>query len=303
MNSLKGWFLIQSVLDGSCISCDRSPLSDYTRSQVYVYPTPEFTDAEYWRWHGNYLENKKSGLVLDIRKGRLRLIEDTEICLFPAKSVDDAGNQQWGIKSSRDEYGRATPGVFIYTLSNEEWVLDLDIHGVGSAKGAKLVLYPTKDFDNNNQLWEFKPTHMIQGTPEASPTVNTETNDDDNMAETRRRSQSSVNSQTAETALETLKECHHKAYLENDPHLSNRTIGMAAAYYAVMQWKLSAGKLNPSLFEKSNGNELQWLQEYAAKEASVLFEKSDTLSSDRSTATKMAVSIATQLYGQQPITP
>jgi hypothetical protein len=51
---------------------------------------------------------------------------------------------------------------------------------------------------------------------------------------------------------------------------------MAAAYYAVMQWKLSAGKLNPSLFEKSNGNELQWLQEYAAKEASVLFEKSDT---------------------------
>jgi hypothetical protein len=147
--------------------------------------------------------------------GRLRLIEDTEICLFPAKSVDDAGNQQWGIKSSRDEYGRATPGVFIYTLSNEEWVLDLDIHGVGSAKGAKLVLYPTKDFDNNNQLWEFKPTHMIQGTPEASPTVNTETN----VAETRRRSQSSVNSQTAETALETLKECHHKAYLENDPHL------------------------------------------------------------------------------------
>jgi hypothetical protein len=78
---------------------------------------------------------------------------------------------------------------------------------------------------------------------------------------------------------------------------------MAAAYYAVMQWKLSAGKLNPSLFEKSNGNELQWLQEYAAKEASVLFEKSDTLSSDRSTATNMAVSIATQLYGQQPITP
>lgn len=151
--------------------------------------------------------------------GRLRLIEDTEICLFQAKSLDDAGNQQWGIRPSRDEYGRETPGVFIYTLSNEEWVVDLDIHGVGSAKGAKLVLYPAKDFDNNNQLWAFTPADLAKAAPEAGPPTNIETNDDDISAETRRRSQSSINSQSAETTLETLKECHHKAYLENDPHL------------------------------------------------------------------------------------
>lgn len=71
MNSLKEWFLIQSVLDGSStLSCDRTPMEDYTRSQVYVYPTPEYTDAELWRWDSNYLQNKKSGLVLDIRKGK-----------------------------------------------------------------------------------------------------------------------------------------------------------------------------------------------------------------------------------------
>ncbi|KAG2177994.1 hypothetical protein INT43_003247 [Umbelopsis isabellina] len=304
MNSLKEWFLIQSVLDGSStLSCDRTPLDDYTRSQVYVYPTPEYTDAELWRWNGNYLQNKKSGLVLDIRKGRLRLIEDTEICLFQAKSLDDAGNQQWGIRSSRDEYGRETPGVFIYTLSNEEWVVDLNIHSAGSANGAKLVLYPAKDFDNNNQLWAFTPAEIALTTPDTSPTANTETNDDDILAETRRRSQSSTNSQSAEMTLETLKECHHKAYLENDPHLSNRTIGMAAAYYTIMQWKLSAGKPDPALFGNSISNELQWLQAFAAKQASSLFDKSDTLSSDRSTAAKIAVKVVTQLHSQLPLTP
>lgn len=151
--------------------------------------------------------------------GRLRLIEDTEICLFQAKSLADAGNQQWGVRPSLDEYGRETLGAFIYTLSNEEWVVDLDIHGAGSAKGAKLVLYPAKSFDNNNQLWAFIPAELVLATPVASPTASDGTNDDDILAETRRQSQSSTNSQSTETAMETLKECHHKAYLENDPHL------------------------------------------------------------------------------------
>jgi hypothetical protein len=79
---------------------------------------------------------------------------------------------------------------------------------------------------------------------------------------------------------------------------SNRTIGMAAAYYTIMQWKLSAGKPDPALFGNSMGNELQWLQDFAAKQASMLFDKSDTLSSDRSTAAKMAVGIVTQLHSQ-----
>lgn len=83
---------------------------------------------------------------------------------------------------------------------------------------------------------------------------------------------------------------------------SNRTIGMAAAYYTIMQWKLSAGKPDPAIFENTIGNELQWLQAFAAKQASTLFDKSDTLSSDRSTATKMAVKVVTELHNQLPLT-
>jgi hypothetical protein len=62
-------------MDGSIISCDRSQSSDFLRSQVYVYPTPQYADAEYWRWNGSFIENKKTGLVLDIRKGMV-LISD-----------------------------------------------------------------------------------------------------------------------------------------------------------------------------------------------------------------------------------
>lgn len=69
MTPTNRWFMIKSVLDGSIISCDRSQSNDFLRSQVYVYPTPHYVDAEYWRWNGSFIENKKTGLVLDIRKG------------------------------------------------------------------------------------------------------------------------------------------------------------------------------------------------------------------------------------------
>lgn len=242
MSAVKGWFLIQSVLDGSVISCDRSLSNEYLRSQVYVYPTPRYVDEEYWTWKENTLQNKKTGLVLDIRKGelkkprreweyvmlirwypgRLRLIEDTEVCLYHAKPREDASNQQWAIRAAKDDFGREKAGYFIYSLSNEEWVIDLNIHAAGSEEGAKLLVYPTKSFDSENQQWEFVPEDSFSPSPAAAETDsqrNNVVNKDDYTEECSRCSQSSTNGHTTEITMETLKECHQRAYLENDPHL------------------------------------------------------------------------------------
>ncbi|KAI9288220.1 hypothetical protein BC943DRAFT_378108 [Umbelopsis sp. AD052] len=307
MTPTNRWFMIKSVMDGSIISCDRSRSSDFLRSQVYVYPIPQHVDAEYWRWKGNFIENKKTGLVLDIRKGRLRLIEDTEICLYYAKPQEHAINQQWAIRNVVDEYNREQPGYFIYSLSNEEWVIDLDIHAVGSEEGAKLVLYPAKTFDSVNQQWEFidadtnAPLHNSTSKRSSMKSLDLVKNED--MTEYRRCSQSSMGSHSSDMSMEALKECHHRAYLENDPHLSNRTIAMAAAHFALTQWKLDMAKLNPSVIVEYSEKIQHELQACAAQQASNLFDKSDTLSSDRTTATKMAIAIVTQFYAHQPHTP
>jgi hypothetical protein len=153
--------------------------------------------------------------------GRLRLIEDTEICLYHAKPREHASNQQWGIRAAKDDYGREKAGYHIYSLSNEEWVIDLNIHAVGSAEGAKLLLYPAKSFDSENQQWEFKEVNslMRSPSPDAEYRSNSAEKQYDYAEEGRRCSNSSVNSHTADITMETLKECHHRAYLENDPHL------------------------------------------------------------------------------------
>lgn len=78
---------------------------------------------------------------------------------------------------------------------------------------------------------------------------------------------------------------------------------MAAAHFALTQWKLDIAKMNPSTVVEHSETIQRELQACAAEEASKLFDKSDTLSSDRKTATKMAIAIVTQFYMHQPQTP
>lgn len=63
------WFYIRSVATGGVITVGQPDGASATlRSQVYVCP-PERTDDELWQWDGQYLRNKATDLVLDIRKG------------------------------------------------------------------------------------------------------------------------------------------------------------------------------------------------------------------------------------------
>lgn len=74
---------------------------------------------------------------------------------------------------------------------------------------------------------------------------------------------------------------------------------MAAAHFALTQWKLDTAKINPSTVVEHSDNIQRELQARAAQEASKLFDKSDTLCCDRTTATKMAIAIVTQFYTHQ----
>lgn len=65
------WFRMRSLFNGYVVTIDRSLIdnpSELLRSQVYLCPAQN--DAyELWQWDGQYLKNKATKLVLDIRKG------------------------------------------------------------------------------------------------------------------------------------------------------------------------------------------------------------------------------------------
>lgn len=150
--STSGWFYIRSTSTGNVVAASANTEQDLLRSQVIVTP-PTLSDHELWCWKGQFLCNKANDLVLDIRKGRLRLIEDTEICLYSPKPLEDAHNQLWSVREDAvDAYGRPLPGSYIYSLCSNEWVLDVQPTDQGVQK---LVLFPLQPIDNDNQRWIF----------------------------------------------------------------------------------------------------------------------------------------------------
>ncbi|KAI8987278.1 hypothetical protein BDF20DRAFT_832229 [Mycotypha africana] len=174
------WFYIQHKASNKVIAVNKEE-QEPLRSQALVREI-EYNDYELWTWDEHYLKNKKTGLVLDIRKGILRLIEDTDICLFHKKPIDNAQNQLWAVKQKQEnasiEYqhplvrpssnnsissaggggggGGGSGGLMIHPLGNSDWVLDVD------SDERKLILFP---YDYNQtlrrQTWEFIPENDI----------------------------------------------------------------------------------------------------------------------------------------------
>lgn len=149
------WFHIRSVATGKVITCISGPETPL-RSQVYVCPY-QSTDSSLWTWDDSFIRNKATNLVLDIRKGRIRMMEDTEICLYSRKASDDAHNQKWGCRESMDDLGRKQQGSFIYSLGSPEWVLDIGPIDGKHNNNNKLILFPSQTIDNDNQRWVLEP--------------------------------------------------------------------------------------------------------------------------------------------------
>ncbi|KAI9341311.1 hypothetical protein BD770DRAFT_414842 [Pilaira anomala] len=151
------WFYIKHKSTNRVIAT--SECEAHARSQAVVIK-PQHNDNELWCWDGHFLKNKSTGLVLDIRKGRLRLIEDTEICLYYKKPQNQAHNQKWAVRPAsttnittskhplfKEETSHQPPGFMIYPLCNRDWVLD--VHD----STEKLVLLQYQEF-SKSQVWE-----------------------------------------------------------------------------------------------------------------------------------------------------
>ncbi|KAI9315477.1 hypothetical protein BX666DRAFT_1860565 [Dichotomocladium elegans] len=262
---------------------------------------PRFTDHELWRWDGQFIRNKATGLVLDIRKGKLRLIQETEICLYNAKPIGEAHNQLWGIRNgSTDSFGREQPGSVIYSVSNDDWVLD--IHANSSGTDCKLILFPIQSLDNDFQRWNFVPEHdkaalemaaFVNGS--SSPLSDSHSAGNDvfpqGLSPAKRGSQSSVTLYT----MEAFRECHQLVYLERNPRLSDKAIAMAAAYEAYRQWMQDRSTIDPMPpVEQICGS----LQSASQKEANHIYDQCDQLSNHKETALNLARRLVVHLYEQ-----
>lgn len=176
-------------------------------------------------------------------------------------------NQRWTTRQSTDDLGRVQTGCFVCSLSNDEWVLD--VQHTHAPENPKLLLFPAKDFDNESQRWEFVAADDVPetlGSSVSSSSLDQLDNAARDLSPSKRGSSSSIGSGSS---VEAFKEAHTLIYLEHQPHVSDKTIGMAAAFQALQQWKLQQVEAMASFDSKFINDSAmiqKVLQEIAEKE-------------------------------------
>ncbi|KAG1146443.1 hypothetical protein G6F37_004675 [Rhizopus arrhizus] len=309
------YFYIRSVSTGNvvCSVKDQDPL----RSQVMVAP-PTLSDSELWYWKDQFIFNKANDLVLDIRKGRLRLIEDTEICLYHPKPLEEAHNQLWGIRSDAvDAYGKRMEGSYIYSLASNEWVLDIQ---VAENNSQKLVLFPLQPIDNDNQRWLIVPEGKLELTKNSETSYFSLEQDTINTpppsttpSPTYPFSSTDVNqfpqgltpakrgSHSAIFSIEAFKDYHNRVYGSQEANISDKGIAMATAYHIFQNWKLDQIAHD---FISISGDVRSRLQLLTQKEVSKLLSNSALYSNNHKENTiSLSSRLIIQLYDQTPISP
>ncbi|KAI8646611.1 hypothetical protein BD408DRAFT_439989 [Parasitella parasitica] len=326
--STSGWFYIRSTNTGNVVSATND--QELLRSQVIVTP-PSLADHELWCWKGQFLCNKANGLVLDIRKGRLRLIEDTEICLYTPKPLEDAHNQLWSVREgAADAYGRPLPGSYIYSLCSNEWVLD--VQPAADQGVQKLVLFPLQPIDNDNQRWifvkegqldltisikeslsiakKYNTPHLSMSTSLITPPSSVSTSPDypksandeypQGLTPAKRGSHSAIFS------MEAFKDYYNRVYVSQETSVSDKGIAMASAYRIFQDWKLDQIDSDVMIeFPLSSSNEVRSrLQTLTQNEVLKLLSNSKMYpSNNKDITSSLSSRLITQLYDQTPISP
>ncbi|KAI8886927.1 carbohydrate-binding module family 13 protein [Backusella circina FSU 941] len=325
------WFYIRSINTGNVITAKDTLL----RSQVFV-TKPTLDERELWSWKGQFLVNKASGLVLDIRKGRLRLIEDTEICIFKEKPLEEAHNQLWGVRDDIvDVYGKRLAGSYIYSLCSNEWVLDIQPVSGGACSSSdnedqqqqqqqqqvqeeqdeKLVLFPLQPIDTENQRWIFVPEGDLDLTVPIKDIQMGNKNSYFSESMTPPVSASSSpaydayefpqgltpakrGSHSSIYSIDSFKDYHKRIYESHEPVVSDKGVAMASAYHIFQNWKLNQPDQMQFLSPSEVRNSLQSLTQ---KEVSKNMNLYPTINEEN--ACLLSSRLVIQLYDQTPISP
>lgn len=101
--------------------------------------------------------------------GKLRLIADTEICLYYKKPLQEAHNQLWAVRPAAGTGESITiehplhqniAGIVIYSVCNRDWALDICCPEDSTKERQKLILFPHQG-SSQNQIWYFLPENDV----------------------------------------------------------------------------------------------------------------------------------------------
>ncbi|RUS28619.1 ricin B lectin domain-containing protein [Jimgerdemannia flammicorona] len=150
MSFPEGYFFITSGANGLVLDIKNASKKP-DQALVVSKQKHHDNDSQLWSCDNDFIINKNSGLVLDIRGGQV--LSNKQIIQYNRKLTQAAHNQRWGYRDG-----------FIYSLADPNLVLD--IKGGANAENTPVILYTRKSSDAFNQQWDIVP---------ASPTTDQST--------------------------------------------------------------------------------------------------------------------------------
>ncbi|KAF9904817.1 hypothetical protein EC991_002321, partial [Linnemannia zychae] len=142
------WFYIKSAASGLVVDIEHGYFTDPMKAGARAEMNHQKIDQgdgrhsllelQLWRYEAGYLINRRTGFVLDIQGGTLKL--NARVIQWQRKAGQEARNQHWFYENG-----------FIANVYNSRLVLDID--GDGSKDGAKIAVGERKATANNDQQW------------------------------------------------------------------------------------------------------------------------------------------------------
>ncbi|KAF9195071.1 hypothetical protein BGZ50_005292, partial [Haplosporangium sp. Z 11] len=150
-----GWFYIKSAASGLVVDIEHGYFTDPMKAGARAEMNHQKIDnndgrhtlleLQLWRYEDGFLINRRTGFVLDIQGGTLKLA--ARVIQWQRKSgkasFTDARNQHWFYENG-----------FIANVYNSRLVLDID--GDGSKDGAKIAVGERKAVANADQKWHLE---------------------------------------------------------------------------------------------------------------------------------------------------
>ncbi|KAF9107960.1 hypothetical protein BGX29_004073, partial [Mortierella sp. GBA35] len=160
------WFYIKSAASGLVVDIEHGYFTDPMKAGARAEMNHQKIDQgdgrhsllelQLWRYEAGYLINRRTGFVLDIQGGTLKL--NARLIQWQRKAGQEARNQHWFYENG-----------FIANVYNSRLVLDID--GDGSKDGAKIAVGERKAVANNDQQWLLEEVRFTWLNAPASPTV------------------------------------------------------------------------------------------------------------------------------------
>ncbi|KAF9373316.1 hypothetical protein CPB97_000656, partial [Podila verticillata] len=142
------WFYIKSAASGLVVDIEHGYFTDPMKAGARAEMNHQKIDngdgrhslleLQLWRYEAGFLINRRTGFVLDIQGGTLKLA--ARVVQWQRKSGKEAQNQHWFYENG-----------FIANVYNSRLVLDID--GDGSKDGAKIAIGERKAVSNADQKW------------------------------------------------------------------------------------------------------------------------------------------------------